>query len=226
MLKLLSPNAWTESRTAISMALIAGYVDAYSLRAFAIYVSFMSGNTTQTGLMIGQRKFMAALPAAIAILCFLAGSIAGTLLACSKIRYARRLLLGAVSVILAAVIGITYLGSMDAYAGIALLSLGMGTMNGTLSHVGGEPVNLTFVTGSLNKCGRHLALAFRAAPLPDTQGPRDTHLRRAFLMAGLWGGFLTGAVVSTMASSSFGVKALLLPCLMLLALALFTNAGE
>lgn len=226
MLKLLSPHAQTERWVAISLALVAGYVDAYSLRAFAVYVSFMSGNTTQTGLMIGQWTFMAALPTVIAILCFLAGSIAGTLLTSSKIRYARRLLLGAVLMTLAVIIGLTHWGSVDAYAGIALLSLGMGIMNGTLSHVGGEPVNLTFVTGSLNKCGRHLALAFRAAPPPDTQGPWDTHLRRALIMASLWGGFLTGAVVSTMASSCFGVSALLLPCLMLLALALFGSAEE
>jgi uncharacterized membrane protein YoaK (UPF0700 family) len=90
---------------------------------------------------------------------------------------------------LAVIIGLTHLGSLNAYAGAALLSLGMGIMNGTLSQVGGEPVNLTFVTGSLNKCGRHLALAFRAAPLPDAHGPWDTHLRRAFLMAGLWAAF-------------------------------------
>lgn len=220
MHKLLSPIAAVERREAISLALVAGYVDAYSVRAFAIYVSFMSGNTTQTGLMIGQRKFGAALPAATAILCFLAGSIAGTLFTSSKIRSSRRLLLGAVSMTLAAIVGLTHLGLMDAYAGIALLSLGMGIMNGVLSHVGAEPVNLTFVTGALNKCGRHLALAVRAAPLPDALGPWDTHLRRAFLMAGLWGGFLIGAVISAVASSFFGVNALLLPCLLLLVLAL------
>ena len=30
---------------AISLAMIAGYVDGYALRVFGIYVSFMSGNT-------------------------------------------------------------------------------------------------------------------------------------------------------------------------------------
>jgi len=100
---------------------------------------------------------------------------------------------------------LTHLGSLNAYAGAALLSLGMGIMNGTLSQVGSEPVNLTFVTGSLNKCGRHLALAFRAAPLPDAHGPWETHLRRAFLMAGLWGGFLIGAVVFSHVVTEEGV---------------------
>jgi uncharacterized membrane protein YoaK (UPF0700 family) len=217
----LTLHAGIAARTAISLALIAGYVDAYSLRTFAVFVSFMSGNTTQSGFMIGQGKFGAALPTLIAILGFLAGSIAGTLLTTSRLPHVRRLLMGAVSISLAAIAGLTAWDWMDAYVCIALLSLNMGILNGTLCQVGGEPVNLTFVTGSLNKCGRHLALALRNERLADAQGPSDTHLRRSCLMAGLWGGFLTGAVMSTLATSAFGANALLLPCVILLAFALF-----
>ena len=102
----------------------------------------------------------------------------------------------------------------------------MGMMNTTLSHLGAEPMNLTFVTGTLNKLGRHLALAVKRATLPDAQGPWDTHLRRAGLLASVWAGFLTGAVLSGAANSCFGVRALLGPFLILLALALFGNTQE
>src|SRR5262249_40503182 len=138
-MKLLSPDARTERRLAICLALIAGYVDAYALRAFATYVSFMSGNTTQTGVQTGQGKLGAALPSALAIVFIVAGSVAGTWLTHSRRRHSRRLLFGVVSTLLAVVIGLTQLGALDAAAGIATLSLAMGMMgiNTTLSRVGG-----------------------------------------------------------------------------------------
>jgi uncharacterized membrane protein YoaK (UPF0700 family) len=224
LIKLLSPNARAERRLAICLALIAGYVDAYGLLSYGIYVSFMSGNTTQTGSMTGQGRLVAALPSALAILFFVAGSFAGTWLTHSRLRHSRQVLCGAIATLLAVIIG----GAGGAQLGnpalhvevcIATLSLAMGLMNTLLSQIGAEAVNLTFVTGTLNKIGRHLALAVTRAPLPDAQGQWDTHLRRAGLMASVWAGFLTGAMVSGAATSYLGVWVLLPPFLILLALA-------
>jgi uncharacterized membrane protein YoaK (UPF0700 family) len=182
-MKLLSPHARSERRLAICLALVAGYVDAYGLIAYGTYVSFMSGNTTQTGTMTGQGKLAAALPSAVAIVFFVVGSLAGTWIAHSGLRHSRRLLFGVVSILLAVIIGVTQFGLLDVEIGIATLNLAMGLMSTALSHVGAEPVSLTFVTGTLNKLGRHLALAVKRAALPDAQGPWDTHLRRAYLIA-------------------------------------------
>jgi uncharacterized membrane protein YoaK (UPF0700 family) len=220
-MKLLSPNARAERWLAGWLALVAGYVDAYGLRAFGTYVSFMSGNTTQTGALLGEGQFAAALPSGLALVCFVAGCGAGTWLAHSGRPQAPRLLYGAAATLLAAVIGITQLGALDAVAGIAVLSLAMGMVTTTLSRVGGEPVSLTFVTGDLSRIGSHLALALRRAPLPDAQGSWDTHLRRAGLLASVWAVFLVGAALSASATSYCGVLALLSPLLILLALALF-----
>ena len=134
-MKLLSPDARAERRLAICLALIAGYVDAYGLIALGVYVSFMSGNTTQTGSLTGQGNVAAALPSALAIVFFLFGSFAGTWLTHSGLRHSRRLLFGAASTLLAVIIGVTQLGWLDAEVGIAALSLAMGLMNTTLSHV-------------------------------------------------------------------------------------------
>jgi uncharacterized membrane protein YoaK (UPF0700 family) len=221
--KLLSPDAWAERRLAICLALIAGSVDAYGLIALGVYVSFMSGNTTQAGSLTGHGKIVAALPSALAIVFFLFGAFAGTLLVHSGLRHSRRLLFGTVSTSLAVIIGFTQLGKLDAEIGIAALSLAMGLMNSTLSHVGAEPVSLTFVTGTLNKLGHHLALAAWQAPLADTQGPWDTHLRRAGMLASVWAGFLAGAVLSAAAIRYIGVWVLLAPLLILLAVALFSS---
>ena len=141
----------------------------------------------------------------------------------SGLRHSRRLLFGAASTLLAVIIGVTQLGWLDAEVGIAALSLAMGLMNTTLSHVGAEPVSLTFVTGTLNKLGHHLALSVWQAPLADAQGPWDTHLRRAGLLTSVWASFLTGAVLSAAAIWYFGVWVLLAPLLILLALALFSS---
>ena len=224
MIKLRSPDPRTERerRLAICLALIAGYVDAFSLRAFATYVSFMSGNTTQTGSMTGQGRLLAALPSLIAIVFFVAGSFVGTWLAHSSLRRSHQALFGGVAALLAVIIGGSQLGTLGLHVEVCIATLGlaMGLLNGTLSKIGGEPVNLTFVTGTLNKIGRHLALAVRREPLADALGQWDTHLRRAGLMASVWAGFLIGAIVSGAATSVFGVWVLLPPFLILLALAL------
>jgi uncharacterized membrane protein YoaK (UPF0700 family) len=100
----------------------------------------------------------------------------------------------------------------------------MGLINTTLSHVGAEPVSLTFVTGTLNKVGQHLALSVWGVPPADARGPWDTHLRRAAVLASVWAGFLAGAVLSGATIAYFGVWVLAAPFLILLALALFTRA--
>lgn len=111
MMKLLSPDARAEKWLVICLALIAGYVDAYGLRAFATYVSFMSGNTTQTGSMIGQGKLQDVLPSALAIVFFVAGSSGGTWLTHSGLRYSRQLLFGVVAAMLAVTIGVMQPGA-------------------------------------------------------------------------------------------------------------------
>jgi len=54
--------------------------------------------------------------------------------------------------------------------------------NGALSPIGAEAVGLTFVTGTLTRLRSHLALAARREPLTESQGPWDTHLRRALML--------------------------------------------
>jgi uncharacterized membrane protein YoaK (UPF0700 family) len=78
-MKLISAETRVESTVAICLSLIAGYLDGYGLLVLGTYVSFMSGNTTFTGLKIGQGHFHAALPSAIAIASFVSGSFLGAL---------------------------------------------------------------------------------------------------------------------------------------------------
>jgi uncharacterized membrane protein YoaK (UPF0700 family) len=223
--RLARAHARSEGRLAAGLAMVTGFVDAYGIITYGVYVSFMSGNTTQTGYQTAEGAFGAAALSARAILFFVGGAFAGTLLVQFAGRLTRRLLFSVVAAALTAIIGFTQLDLLSGGFAIAAISFAMGIMNNALSRVGAQSVSLTFVTGTLSRVGSSLALALRRAPLPDPQGPWDTHLRRAMLLARIWAGFLIGALLSGAATPRFGAWVLLAPALILAALAAFDRPG-
>jgi len=211
---------WNETRVqllvAIFLAMIAGYLDGYGLLFLKTYVSFMSGNTTSTGVKIGQHDLLAAIPTAIAIVSFVSGSFLGNLLIQSAARYAHRILFGLIAVALATVACLDLLGVPNINLQILLLAIAMGMTNPALSKIGGESVSLTFVTGTLSRIGGHLASA-------AGRKSGDSHLAGAGIEAGIWCGFVAGAILSGIAGSSFQSWALLPPCIIMLSLGLFSD---
>src|SRR5262249_1058393 len=111
---------------AIFLALTAGYLDGYGLLFLGTYVSFMIGNTTNTGLRSGQGNFNAALPSAIAIVFFVMGSFLGNLLNQSRLHYANRIIFGCIAGLLATVAGLEWHGLRNVFFEIVLLCLTMG----------------------------------------------------------------------------------------------------
>ncbi|HEY6519146.1 MAG TPA: YoaK family protein [Roseiarcus sp.] len=208
-------------RLAIALGMIAGFIDAYGMITYGVFVSFMSGNTTQAGYQTAEGAFGLASLSALAILFFVIGAFAGTLLVQFAGRFARSIVFGVVAAALAAIVGLTQLGWLKGGAAIAAISFAMGIMNSAFSRVGAQSVSLTFVTGTLSRVGSHLALAVGRAPLPDAAGPWDTHLRRALMLARLWAGFVVGAVLSGVATPRYGVLVLAAPALILAVLAAF-----
>jgi uncharacterized membrane protein YoaK (UPF0700 family) len=93
-------------------------------------------------------------------------------------------------------------------------------MNPAVSKIGSEPVSLTFVTGTLNRMGGHLAAALEPIS-PDSSQSRGSHLLRAGIDATMWSGFLMGAVLSGLLASSWKEWALWPPCLAITALVVF-----
>jgi uncharacterized membrane protein YoaK (UPF0700 family) len=191
-----SANPYRSNKTAICLATVAGYTDGYGLRQFNTFVSFMSGNTTSAGVYLGERKFHSALPEAVAILSFVVGTFLGHWILVGKYRYSHRIVLFTSAAFMTVFVILNLRVAFVAEVGIALLSVSMGIMNPAVARIGAESVNLTFVTGALNKLGGHLALAARATTPPDAQGSWDTHLRRAGLEGGLWLAFCAGAVLA------------------------------
>jgi uncharacterized membrane protein YoaK (UPF0700 family) len=211
---------------AIFCAVVAGYLDGYGLLFLKTYVSFMSGNTTSTGVMMGSGKFGAASNAALAILCFVAGSFGGSLLAQSKARNVHRVIFASVAVLLGVVAVIELNGPGNTVFEIALLCLAMGVVNPALSKIGVEPVSLTFVTGTLNRIGGHLAAAACQKSLTDSNREGDSHLRRAGLDTSVWFGFIGGAILAGMLLPSARAWALLPPCAVMVLLGVFSDRAS
>ena len=205
----------------VLLALVAGYLDGYGLRFLGAYVSFMSGNTTITGMKSGEGAFSAAVPSAVAIALFVTGSVFGTLLIHSRLRQSHRVVFGLIAGLLATAAALEQIGLVIAIAEIALISVAMGMMNPAVSKVGAEPISLTFVTGTLNRMGGHFAAALSPASFPASTSSRSTELRRAGIDASMWSGFLIGAVLSGLLASSWRAWALWPPCLAITALVLF-----
>ena len=224
-MKLPSYQTRVQWALAVFLALVAGYLDGYGLLFLGTYVSFMSGNTTLAGLKSGQGNFPTALPSAIAIVFFVTGSFLGNLLTQSRLRYSHRMIFALIAALLATGAGLELHGLWNALAEIALLSLAMGMMNPALSKVGAESVSLTFVTGTLNRIGGHLAAAAGQKPLPEGQHQGDSYLARVRIEASVWAAFLVGAGVAGVTGSRFRMWALLPPCVVMIALGLFSESA-
>ncbi len=220
----LQESARVQAWRAAGRALISGYVDSYTLLNFGVYASFMSGNTTSAGLHAGHAKLAAAAHSLLPIPFFVLGIFMGTLLVRANPHHElpRHSLL--VAALLTVGIAATYF-AWPGWLSIMILSTAMGIMNTSITHVGGQAVNLGFVTGDLNSLAQRLAMGIKRAPVSQTQGAWDNHWWRAALLAGIWIAFFMGAVLGAALASRLAVWALLLPALMLVVFGLLERAA-
>jgi uncharacterized membrane protein YoaK (UPF0700 family) len=184
----------------------AGYVDAVGyLSLGGFFVSFMSGNSTQLGVGIAQAS-RGALIAFGLIGVFVLGATAGAVAARhGSSRAVMRVV--ALVLFLAAI-----MGSLQ-QAGIAgaLVAFAMGAVNSTFAREGGLPVGLTYMTGTLVRIGQALAMLPAAGHRLDWL-PYALH----------WLALIAGATVGALAQRMFGVEALWLSAVTMLALAIWS----
>jgi len=205
-------------RTVICLAFIAGFTDAYGFLNFKTYVSFMSGNTTQTGYGLAQFNFQGIKLALMAIFSFSTGIFSGTYV--SAYQWYKKLWTPYVIVSLLLLLYMfTIIFFKNIYYSIIYLSFTMGFLNTALNTIGKQSVNPDFVTGTLNSLAKHLAYWANKLPLSDVQGAWDTHKSRALQLLYVWFAFLTGAFMATVSQPLLGLYTLLVPALMLLVIA-------
>ena len=202
-------------RRAAGRALISGYVDSYTLLNFGGYASFMSGNTTTAGLHAGLAKLALAGHSLLPIPFFVLGIFIGRLLVLANPNQGFPQHSFLVAALLMFCVAAIYFG-WPRWLSIIVLSAAMGIMNISITHVGGQAVNLGFKTGDLSNVAQRLAMGIRGDPVPQMQGDWDNHWCRAALLAGIWVAFLVGAVLGAALASRFTISALLVSLLMLL----------
>ncbi len=145
--------AKTERRRALMLAVmlagLAGMVDAIGfIRLRHLFVSYMSGNSTQFALALGRGQLADAGPILLLIALFVSGAAGGQLIA----HFSGRRHLSAVLALVAALLA----ASAVFDTAPAPMVLAMGALNATMHRAGNISVSLTFVTGTLVRFGQGL----------------------------------------------------------------------
>jgi uncharacterized membrane protein YoaK (UPF0700 family) len=195
-------NRAMELGLGLVLTALAGYVDALGfVRLGGLYLSFMSGNTTQFAVSLGQAEWGKVwLPLGL-VAAFLAGAIAGSLVAIlAPARWATPAVLAFEAVLILAALG---LGLASPEPGLAspVLALAMGAQNAVLANVKGFRAGTTFVTGALFGLGHKIAQA-----LTRTGEPLGWVGDGA-----VWLSLLVGALLGALAYDAYTLYALIPP---------------
>ncbi|MBV8118685.1 MAG: DUF1275 domain-containing protein [Alphaproteobacteria bacterium] len=179
---------------AAMLAGLAGMVDAIGyLHLRGLFVSFMSGNSTQLAAALGQGDPAMAATIAELIALFVLGAAAGEVLAGCTGKWHMTGVLSVVALLLTIAALLATTPEPMVFA--------MGVLNSSMHRAGNIPVSLTFVTGVLVRFG---------------QGLGNFLTRRAtgwnwLAQAAPWVGMIIGATISAVAYVRIGDRAVWLP---------------
>jgi uncharacterized membrane protein YoaK (UPF0700 family) len=199
---------------AVALTAVAGWVDAIGfLRLGHYFVSFMSGDSTQLAVSSLSRKWQDAAGAGSIVALFVAGVIAGRLLAKSAGEWGRPvvLLIEALLLVLAATAG-----SSSAAVTVPIV-LAMGVQNAAIDKERAATMGLSYVTGTLVHLGDRLADALHTGD-PATRWGWLPHLAH-------WLGLVGGAACGALTYNLLERKALLCPAVIAAIIAAVTAVG-
>lgn len=235
------------SKKAVALALTfaAGFVDIVGLLVvYKLFTAHVTGTTVRLGEQLIVGNWKAAAVAASVVGAFLLGSIAGRIIVEMGSRAALRriasITLGLEAILLIWVIfwGSEALRNRSAipepvtYSLLTMLAGAMGVQTATLTKVGPLTIHTTFVTGMLNKLAelvsRWIFLNHEVRRFANSQKENglkskraETFREAAFILA-IWISYLLGALAGTWLGLRWQLKALYIPCLVLL-LAIFVD---
>ncbi len=195
---------------AICLITIAGYVDAVGfLKLSGLFVSFMSGNSTQFAVVATQGRWSDAGEAGGIVLLFVIGVVFGHIIALRAGPWRRP----AILIIDAGLLGMAVLLAPSPAAMIPTV-IAMGLQNEAQQRAGEIKTSLTYVTGTLVSFGEHLAGALTGSE------PEKRWQWIAYLL--LWLGLVTGAVIGARLYADEQIVALAWPALVLVVFAIGT----
>jgi uncharacterized membrane protein YoaK (UPF0700 family) len=176
------------------LSALAGMVDVIGyLHLKGLFVSFMSGNSTQLGAAVGRRDLAEAAAIAELIALFVLGAAAGQILGDCGGRWRMTWVLASVALLLTIAAMLRTAPEPMAFA--------MGALNASMHRAGNIPVSLTFVTGVLVRFGQGLG------NLLTRRGTGWNWLAQAVP----WIGMVTGATIGAAAYLRIGEPAIWLP---------------
>lgn len=195
---------------AVGSAALAGFVDTVGfLQLKGLFVSFMSGNSTQLAVSLAKGIWTSAEVLAGILFLFVLGTFAGTILghfARTRFRVAAVLALTAGLLLVAGVFQF-----FDFHIVVVIcMTLAMGVENAAFQRDGEVVVGLTYMTGTLVKVGQKLANAV----LGGERWGWLPHL-------GLWLGLVLGGVGGALAYGTVGLSAVWIAAATSLGLALY-----
>ena len=236
---MLSARAYSfhqKSKLAISLSWIAGYVNVVLLLACGGLVSHVTGNATFFGSQLVQGPFSGALHFGFIVLCFWLGAVASAFMTEGARRRGVRskyvlpmavegLLLGALAIGLAWLHhGRLELTPVNFHVLIGIAALAMGLQNATITEISGV-VRTTHVTGVITDLGLEGVRLFnwwrdRTAKRRWSRTGRMLRISqrhptalRVLLLASIFGSFVFGTVIGTLAHDRWPAQALLVPVL-------------
>lgn len=190
----------------VLLTAVAGYVDAIGFLTLGhLFVSFMSGNSTQFAVNAAQGKWRDAALAGAIVGLFVAGVIAGRIIAIALKRWHAPVILLSE----AALLVVVQTNLLSGPLAITPLTIAMGLQNAALNRTPEGEISPTYVTGSLVHFGEKL--------VDSAFGIRPRGEWLPYLL--LWAGMFFGAGIGAFAHRSMGVTALIAPVAVLLVMA-------
>jgi uncharacterized membrane protein YoaK (UPF0700 family) len=188
---------------------VAGWVDAAGyLQLGGLFVSFMSGNSTQLGVGVGRGQWLSAAEAGAVIGVFVFGAFVGELIAIRTGARHRRVVLIVEAGLLATVLRLPPPAGQFSVAAFPM-ALALGMQNAALHRVGNRRVSLTYVTGTLVRFGQQVAA--------EIAGCGERGAWRSDLAA--WLAMVAGAITGAVAFANIGLGCLVIPAGLLVVLA-------
>ena len=200
---------------AMILAALAGFVDATGYIHFHhLFVSFMSGNSTQAMVAAARDDMPEFVVIGRTIALFVVGVTVGETVGEVSMRWGRSAVLMLETVLLGAALASLRLRWGEGWTSAAL-ALAMGVQNAAVHKAEGISVALTYVTGTLVHVGRGISKALR--------GYAPWHAVLPFV--GLWVGLVSGGFVGALIAGRSLALALLVAAGASLVLAMWPLAS-
>jgi uncharacterized membrane protein YoaK (UPF0700 family) len=177
------------------MTTLAGFVDAVGYAAMGhLYLSFMSGNSTQFGMAVARGDAHVVGWAGAVIVAFVLGAFVGSLVHAAETRVGMPLVL--VCELVCFVLAWSLDGTLAANAALLFVALAMGMQNTLHKAVAGAATGKSFITGALFGTGDALARACLGR----------AHVAEALANAASWLAFVVGVTAGAFGVGAFGVS--------------------